>query len=125
MRISDWSSDVCSSDLLERRDVDHELRGDVGGLGGDEQGGEHLVDDAVLTGDQLGLALDDDGHLDVDGLVEVDADEVDVQDVAAHLVALHVLDERGGAAAVDLEVDHGVQAMVGSSEENTSELQSL
>src|SRR3546814_10908068 len=37
---------------LERRDVDHELRGDVGGLGGDEQGGEHLVDDAVLTGDQ-------------------------------------------------------------------------
>ena len=79
---------------LEARDVDGEAGRDVVRLGGDEQRREDLVDHAVLPGDGLGLALEGDGHLDVDGLVQVDPDEVDVQDVAAHGVALHLLDQR-------------------------------
>ena len=83
------------------------------GLAVMSEGLEDLVDHAALAGDGLGLALEVDGDLDVDGLVEVDADEVDVQHVAAHGVALHVLHERGRAVAVDLEVDDGVEALLG------------
>ena len=74
---------------------------------------QHLVDHAALAGHQLGLALEVDGDLDVDRLVQVDPDEVDVEHVAAHGVALHVLHQRGRAVAVDLEVDDRVQALLG------------
>ena len=98
---------------LEVGDVDGEARRDVGRLGRDEQRLQDLVDHAALAGDRLGLALEVDGDLDVDGLVEVDADEVDVEHVAAHGVALHVLHQGGRAVAVDLEVDDGVEALLG------------
>ena len=99
---------------LEAGDVDGEPGRDVVRLGGDEQRGHRLVDDAVLAGDQLGLALEGDGHLDVDGLVQVDPEEVHVEDVAPHRVPLHVLEEgRHRAATLDVEVDHGVEALVG------------
>ena len=62
------------------------------------------------------LQLERDGGLDL--LVEADSEQVEVHDVAAHGVALLVLDDhRLAAAAVDLDVEermalgqHGAQA---------------
>ena len=46
----------------------------------------------------------------VDRLVHVDAQEVEVDRLAAHRMVLDVLDDhRGGAAAVDLEIEHGAR----------------
>src|SRR3546814_12952871 len=48
MRISDWSSDVCSSDLSSAGD--DEIRvGDSGGLGGDDL--PQIAGDALATGE--------------------------------------------------------------------------
>ena len=106
-------ADVLGAADLEVGDVDGEAGGDVARLGVDGEAGEDLVDHAALAADGLGLALEVDRHVDVDGLVEVDADEVDVEHVAAHRVALHVLHQRGRALAVHLEVDDGVEALLG------------
>ena len=47
-------------------------------------------------------------HRGLDGLVEADAQQVDVDELAAHRVVLLVLDDhRLGGAAVDHEVEHG------------------
>ena len=54
------------------------------------------------------------GHLDGDGDVGVDPEEVDVEDVAAHRVALQLLhDDEVALGPVDVEVDQGVEAGVG------------
>ena len=68
------------------------------------------VDEPALLLDVLGLAHEPQRHGDGDLLVEVDLDEVDVGDVAAHRVALQVLDDRRVDGAVDGEVEHGVHA---------------
>ena len=83
------------------------------GLAVDGEAGEDLVDHAALAAHGLGLALEVDRHVDVDGLVEVDADEVDVEHVAPHGVPLDLLDQGGGAVAVHLEVDDRVEALLG------------
>ena len=68
------------------------------------------VDEAAVLGDGRGLALEAQRHGDGDLLVEVDLEEVDVGDGAAHRVALQVLDDRRVHRAVDGEVEHGVDA---------------
>src|SRR3546814_2245435 len=65
MRISDWSSDVCSSDLLERLVVELAAQvvvghGAAGGIAGDRHALDHRVrvvaqDVAILGGPGLGL----------------------------------------------------------------------
>ena len=76
-----------------------ELVGDVGRLGGDGQGGQDLVDHAALLEDLLGLALEDDRHVDGDLLVAADQQEVDVGDGVADRVALQLLHDAELATA--------------------------
>ena len=68
-----------------------------------------LVQDAALAhADRVADERDLDRGLD--RLVEADLLEVDVRDLAAHLVALVLLeDRRVSRAAVDLDVEHGVR----------------
>src|SRR5690606_5024811 len=98
---------------LEVGDVDGDVGGDVVGLGGDGQGVQHLVDDALLAGDLLGLALEHDRDVDGDGHVDVDLHEVDVQHVPPDRVALELLDDGLRPAAVDVQREQGVEALVG------------
>ena len=77
------------------------------------QGLERMVDDAAPVLDLLGLADEHDRHVDGHEGVGVDPQEVDVQDVAAHRVALQVLDDGEVLLAVDVEGDEGVEAGLG------------
>src|SRR3546814_5656593 len=102
MRISDWSSDVCSSDL-ERRD---------GLQGGDVVPGcLRLLDTGEVRVDDLGVALQAEDQRDVDGDARTD----------------HLGDRRqAGLRGRDLDQHVGpVHARGERSEEHTSELQSL
>src|SRR3546814_2177594 len=114
MRISDWSSDVCSSDLLLElftvviaggdfdllTDRFHAALDRIGFTGAINDGGVVLVD-----GDALGLAEHADGH----------ALQLDAQVFGNHL-----------ALGQDRDVfQHGLAAIAERSEEHTSELQSL
>ena len=63
---------------------------------------DRRVDQAALGDHGLGLALEAQRHGDGDLLVHVDLEEVDVADGAPDRVALHLLDDRRVAAAVDL-----------------------
>src|SRR3546814_5086791 len=62
MRISDWSSDVCSSDLQERlTGIDRALLRDANAAGWLEAGGKDVFDRAIRIGrlrklERLGLA---------------------------------------------------------------------
>ena len=98
---------------LEIGHVDGDVAGDGVGLGGHDQHVEDLLDDAVVADHLLGLTLHHQGHVGGDGLVDVDRQEVDVEHVAPHRVALHLLDDRLGALAADLQRQQGVQALVG------------
>ena len=95
-------------------------RRDVGRLGLDRERLERLVDDATAVLDLLGLAHEDDRHVDGDEGVGVDPQEVDVQDVAPHRVALQVLHDGEVGLAVDVEGDQGVGARLGA--EGTAQL---
>src|SRR3546814_17200735 len=75
MRISDWSSDVCSSDLADDALVLRRLDGDAGQLGGGgDQGFEREIDagrdDAALVGARI---ID---HVERGGGAEIYDDEV-------------------------------------------------
>src|SRR3546814_4095300 len=122
MRISDWSSDVCSSDLLADRQL-----ADLGQVGGELQGGQVLLAAAELPahrerelGDparvpgQVGVAQLDGahqrGHHLVDGALLLLSLLHQLGDVAGH---------RDDAARLAVGVEEG------RSEEHTSELQSL
>src|SRR3546814_20369275 len=92
MRISDWSSDVCSSVLAARaRDAQH-LAADLVGAGG-----EFVVADAGL-GDERGtrLALDDETAL----MIAVEAQQFALFDRGQ-------LDRRVAAGVGDVAVLHG------------------
>ena len=91
-------------------DVDHELGRDAARRGDDLDRVDGRVDEAVVVHHLEGLALQPQRHGDGDLLVEVDLEEVDVGDVAAHRVALQVLDDRRVHRAVDGEVEHRVEA---------------
>src|SRR3546814_4713442 len=113
MRISDWSSDVCSSDLV--------LRGDVG--------------DGVVDL----LVADPDAHFTGSGGLQVHQDEafedLPLQDLArrqlvlaADVLGQHVVERQVELALQDhVLVDDGDDAVewLHRSEEHTSELQSL
>src|SRR3546814_6222426 len=108
MRISDWSSDVCSSDLPDRL-------------------GQRLGDLRLVDRDFLGHAVDEVAALDVDG--QAGAVGGDARDAEI------LLDPLGGRFAdqqimvsADIGDDrlvHLVAAGAPRSEEHTSELQSL
>src|SRR3546814_5515450 len=100
MRISDWSSDVCSSDLP----IEVERRGDHAFLFA-VQFGEHV---AALVGDEAGA---------VEGLAAFDADAVRRHD--RHHVRHRVPHHRAPPQPC------GIEPLVVRSEEHTSELQSL
>ena len=105
--------DVADGDGAVHRqvgDVDHDLVGDVARRGDDLELVHRQVDQAVVGDDRLGLTDETDGHGDRDLGLEVDLDEVDVLDVAAHGVALHVLDDRRVHGVVDGEVEDRVHA---------------
>ena len=75
---------------------------------------QRLVDDAPAVLDLVGLTHEDDRHVDGHDGVGVDPQEVDVQHVAAHRVALQVLHDGEVALAVDVEGDQGVGARLGA-----------
>src|SRR3546814_6183022 len=104
MRISDWSSDVCSSDLQDRL---HVVRGDARGVEAD-------------LGQRLGL----EAVLRVPG--------VERAGFLAALLDLGAIESlRPGAAGADVEHrarrrgEHNLATLDARSEEHTSELQSL
>src|SRR3546814_9137068 len=100
MRISDWSSDVCSSDLkgaFGRRDRLFELRLVGAGTGREDLSGG--------------------GFDDVEGGRAVDQAAIDEKLVSHDILSL-LVSERGDDAAGD-------RALLQRSEEHTSELQSL
>src|SRR3546814_6523628 len=107
MRISDWSSDVCSSDLIPRgEDVHRQIE---------------VADDARVEGLQLRHALGREGGVVLDLLAgqlhQVLVDDVaDVLEVGGEVEDLH-------AAPALLRVQLLVVEL--RSEEHTSELQSL
>src|SRR3546814_4292839 len=103
MRISDWSSDVCSSDLARRFGEEEGLQLVVGDVADAEQAGIFQVDDEARA--RVGLRR-----------------HVDLQ---RHFVQI-VADAVGG----DVELDVNLRRFLplidrGRSEEHTSELQSL
>ena len=63
------------------------------------------------------LADDDDRDLDVDLLARLDGEEVGVEEVAGHGVALNVLDEDELALPVELELDERVLVAADDEEE--------
>jgi len=80
--------------------------------------GEHvgLDGDGVGVLDVLGargrLALDDDGDVDLDGLVAFHGEQVGVVDVEGQDVLVDGLDEGEVLLTVDVDVDQGVDAVV-------------
>src|SRR3546814_3969865 len=115
MRISDWSSDVCSSDLAWTSDH----------LGFVTQ----LVDQLGDRGDlHAGLARRRLVHRD-DGEARrhVDAEIIRRQGIDRLFLRLHDVGQRGIARLVEAQVggDHRRQLQLERSEEHTSELQSL
>src|SRR3546814_7725532 len=115
MRISDWSSDVCSSDLVGHRDQVGQERDLEGGVGQQHPGmpleaGTGFEEDAVEVLDRVGER----------GQAEVEGAEADRDEVVDRLcdVALG----RGRHAAPSTL---SRPAPVERSEEHTSELQSL
>src|SRR3546814_5707953 len=106
MRISDWSSDVCSSDLASERGACNSAPSTTGFAGGPPpRAGEDLS--AIDCGQPLGFVL---GNQRADQLV-------------------HLAFEDFGQAVerqVDAVIgDAALREIVGRSEEHTSELQSL
>jgi hypothetical protein len=96
---------------VERRDVDRELDRDVARLGAHGQAAQHDADLAAVDRAR-GLAGELQRHLGADFLVRVDREQVDVGDVVAQRIDLHVLDQRvqraRRGAAFDREADHRV-----------------
>src|SRR3546814_6647035 len=118
MRISDWSSDVCSSDLAQRRRI---AGGDVdqaGLVAHQDLAAGHLVE-AVDGAQQGRLAGAGEPHEDAD-LALLDGqrgagDADDVVGLGQDLVARRAL----------VEQRQGLLRLLARSEEHTSELQSL
>src|SRR3546814_10021708 len=113
MRISDWSSDVCSSDLADA----------VAEVGDGVEPGQILLLQEI---DGIGFALRKQRDEDVGTRYLVLARRLDVQDRALD-DALETAGGAGVAVPLDLQaVEFGVEIMDHRrSEEHTSELQSL
>src|SRR3546814_3206633 len=116
MRISDWSSDVCSSDLLSAAPYLQEK------LGGEMAIGREIVTVQGVVGKVFneGTEFERDGS-QFDRLLD-DGDELMIGEVP--LIALHV----PGHTPADMAYIVGDEAFIGDtmrSEEQTAELQSL
>ena len=95
---------------LERRDVVLDPGRDVLRLGLDRQREDELLDDAAVA-HAGGLAGEVEADLRRHGHVGAHPHEVDVDEVAAGRVALHLPGQRQGLVAVDLERDQRVRAL--------------
>src|SRR3546814_10197525 len=115
MRISDWSSDVCSSDLVERLgDTDEACTPGI----------QHL-DDLGKVGQAPGQPVDlvDDDHIDPSRLhLGEELLQPRAIHIAARIAAIIVIVRKQHPAFVPLAQDIDG---AGRSEEHTSELQSL
>src|SRR3546814_5220861 len=99
MRISDWSSDVCSSDLKQSRPSEQDLLGDRGlvraGLGEDVADGEAAAGEVAVTGEVVHVPLvGHRGAVEPDGVVEAGAHEAVVLDLLVGGGALGVKGDR-------------------------------
>src|SRR3546814_2127259 len=121
MRISDWSSDVCSSDLisLERKNVRKVVRGKLHGI--------------RVTGADLdyhgSITLDPD-HCEAAGILPMEFVDIWNKNSGARISTYVIYGERGsrccilnGAAARTCQ--RGDEVIICRSEEHKSELQSL
>src|SRR3546814_3731071 len=111
MRISDWSSDVCSSDLpdQQRGEAMKLLEGKVGIVTGGAKGLGHGISRRMAREGASLLITGRDG-------------------AATEKVAAEIRDEFGTQAigiSADVGIKEQIEAMVERSEEHTSELQSL
>src|SRR3546814_8349330 len=110
MRISDWSSDVCSSDLVGGLDLDHAVEQVGMEVARNESGAEAL--DRVRSG----LAARNDGR----------QGRLDRKDLEVRPMFLEELRDAGDVAAgADAGDQHVDRRILERSEEHTSELQSL
>src|SRR3546814_3072747 len=117
MRISDWSSDVCSSDLLDQRGGDVALQRVLRALRGEDAKAVLLADGLLLVLGELleaTAAVEDLPEFvhDVDQRAPVDQFLETVQEVIDH-------------RNTDFGVVDDVRVVEARSEERTSELQSL
>src|SRR3546814_7813809 len=128
MRISDWSSDVCSSDLFigeqaHHQAVDQAARGDRLRLAiGEDELRVLLLEQGLAERD----ALADIGDGEVERALDAD-DGVERDDQPFPGKLVHELLETAPGAAEQMIVrhEHVVEGEFGRSEEHTSELQSL
>src|SRR3546814_10831396 len=104
--MSDWSSDVCSSDLLGRQAAARIRDGDLGGVAvARDRAYPHLAHRRAAHG--------------IDGVT---------QQIEDDLLDLDLVDQDGAEPRFDLQIDHlgkPGRPHAGRSEEHTSELQSL
>src|SRR3546814_8112642 len=120
MRISDWSSDVCSSDLLERLEAgervgaaavgqdDRRIRREIGR----RQRIDARAEEQIAAEERIGR------RVEIDRREDVGADDVGRETLAV----LRIVGARGeGQPVADLEIERAEDR----SEEHTSELQAL
>src|SRR3546814_2672919 len=124
MRISDWSSDVCSSDLVMRRRQAEPVLQEHLSCGGVEQ-----VRAAHDFGDALRGIVDDHGQLVGPGAVR--APQHEIADLCGNVLlhrAVYPVIEADDGTVGNPQPDRGIRAPRAGharSEEHTSELQSL
>src|SRR3546814_7912402 len=121
MRISDWSSDVCSSDLDADRNAQSDVPVGIGPV-------LHLLRHQVLVRDQMLLAVPcDDGHGAHTDLVDCASAAADHDDIAGLDRSVHQQNDPGDEISeclLQTKAD-GQTGRARRSEEHTSELQSL
>jgi hypothetical protein len=90
----------------ERRDVDVDPVGDVGRVGRDLELARDLLEEAALVAHALGNADERERDAHRDPLAGDQLLEVDVDERAAHRVALDLADERAHRGAAERELEH-------------------
>src|SRR3546814_1173996 len=118
MRISDWSSDVCSSDLAFGKIDDMDIVAHPGAVGG-----VVIVAEYRQFGQASRRDAADEGHQIVRNSARVFADQSAVMRADRVEIAQH-RDPPGGVGGGDVG-QHLLDHQLGRSEEHTSELQSL
>src|SRR3546814_5522437 len=120
MRISDWSSDVCSSDLAEEADdaVVELVHVEVGGVDDDVGLGLHRLEEAALALDRVGETLALRQRVAPPRALVATHEHVGagIQEQLAH---------RRPRGPQGRQRGPEVEVVLGRSEEHTSELQSL
>src|SRR3546814_9744995 len=129
MRISDWSSDVCSSDLQRLEVIEESVRSELR----QGEGGRINIGDVSTSGGRLSFMLREPSQVDkavermrtlsrpvgITGQRDWDVAVVDGSRIVLTPTA------SGQSAAVDHAMQQAVEVIRRRSEEHTSELQSL